>query len=913
MAKNLFTPLVSELILFLVAIAAISSQEVNKPQRLPEQLPVYVVSFSQDVQTGDASQEVGGLGGFTSRLIDLRLMEISSVTVHRVPLMPVCGDLVPPPQGQSSNPNPSSLAPVIPIGDFYVVHGSIENHLPDIFLNYVVDKCESHKLVTMFQDTQAFTLNHALEEISSSAHSIAFKIVQAIPPTQIAVEPFKGDAVQQDQKDIMTGARNSVIHAISQSSDYKVVDGSDYVVEGQITLVRNPRLIRILPMGHSIIRADLKIRAHEKEYTLAPVSGSNDQLQQLYSEIDAVVLENLPQVLLAEHLKLPSVAKNMASNALLSEANQLLSQCSGADRDCARASAEDAIQLLLPATLRDQREWKVFMALGRAQIQAGKNVDAISSLETAHKLIEQDNKAVSNADHVQVLILLGDSYRAAGEYQAAEEKYSAALRLDSKQIELYRSSALALQFDNKRIEALDTIVQGLKLSNESVTTKVLHQLAVDIIKALQVSEFEKAEIALNQAFLAGVPVANEYALLTSRRCEQMSGTDSTPESRQKAKEDLKRALDRQPTDPAIVASVYGDLARAALLDEDHQQLKAFLDEDSQELKTFLDEADKLPSDQVPANTREWIKRLRAIDQLNNSKYEKAYEFADTAYHIEPTDYAASLAAEAMLLWARCKDTAWKLGKEEAGQEQCKRQLLLRDDEVKGSVNLTPGQELELKKMYQQAADRIAPLVVKRYQGGDFIFLRANHYLEQDNRTLEQFTRIVQKDPKDASALDDLIFVCSQYLFNFDCAFSAAQKSARLLDPTAGAAPEDYLNVAEMAVLKGDDKQATDWLTMASAQPHTMKPRDESLIYLYRLWVAMRKGQSDEFKTDFESWKEATMRFRDSKDNLGWVFRGARQALDHSSSVIGKDNAGLLASMMDALENNSQTLPAWPES
>jgi hypothetical protein len=868
-------------------------------------LPVYIVDFSQNVQTDNVAQEIGGLGAFTGGLIDLRLLEIPSVTVHRVQATPICGDSLPTEQDQApGQTTPALPAPVKPSGDFYIVHGSIEAQLPDFVLSYFVDECQDHKSHNVFQDTQPFTLNHALEEITSSAHAIAFKIEQAIPPTQITVEPFKGEAVQQNQKDVITAARNDIVQAISKNSDYKIVDNSDYVVEGKITFVKNSRPIRILPQGPSAIKADLKIKAHGTEYLLTPVNGSSDQLQKLYSEIDAAVLNDLPQVLLAERFHLSKVANNMESKALLSEANQLLSQCSGADRECAISSAQYAIQLLLPATLRYQREWKVFMTLGRAQIQAGKNVAAISSLETAHNLIEQESKGgnISTAERVDVLILLGDSYRAAGEYQMAEENYSAALRLDSRQIQLYRSSALALRFDNKRIEALDTIFQGLKASNESGTTKALHELAVDIIGTLQVAEFEKAEGALDRAFLAGVPVANEYALLTSRRCEQISGTDSTPQSRKKAKEDLKKALDRQPTDPAILASIYGDLARAALLDEDRQELNA-----------YLDKAEKLPSDQVPANTREWIKRLRALDQINNAEYEKAYESADTAYHIKPTDYATSLAAEAMLWSARCKDTAWKLGKEQAGLEQCKRQFLLRDEEVKGSVNLTPAQELELKGMYQQAADRIAPLVAKRYQGGDFVFMRANHFLDQDNKTLEQFNRFVQKDPKDASALDILTFVCSQYLFNFDCAFSAAQKSARLLDPNAASAPLDFVNVAEMAVLKGDDKQALDWLRIASAQPQTTRPRDASLIYLYRLWVAMRKGQSDEFKTDFESWKEATVRFRDSKDNLGWIFRGAREALDRSRSVIGKGNARLLASMMDALENNGQTLPAWPES
>jgi hypothetical protein len=56
-----------------------------------------------------------------------------------------------------------------------------------------------------------------------------------------------------------------------------------------------------------------------------------------------------------------------------------------------------------------------------------------------------------------------------------------------------------------------------------------------------------------------------------------------------------------------------------------------------------------------------------------------------------------------------------------------------------------------------------------------------------------------------------------------------------------------------------------------------------------------------------------VRFRDSKEDLGWVFRGAREALHRSKTLIGEGKAAVLISMMDALEDNSRILPTWPES
>jgi hypothetical protein len=184
----------------------------------------------------------------------------------------------------------------------------------------------------------------------------------------------------------------------------------------------------------------------------------------------------------------------------------------------------------------------------------------------------------------------------------------------------------------------------------------------------------------------------------------------------------------------------------------------------------------------------------------------------------------------------------------------------QEKEQAAGKGATPEQKADSTKLYQQAADLTAPLVAKRFPGSDEVFMQVNHALGLDAKTQTQFESIVGQDPKDDSAVNTLMFVCSQYLFDFDCSFQAAQKDVALHDPTGPYAADDYLNLAESAVLAGKDDQAGIWLGIASKQSNTT-PRENSLIYLYSLWLAVRKGQNNLIPTDFQSWQTATNEFR----------------------------------------------------
>ena len=189
-----------------------------------------------------------------------------------------------------------------------------------------------------------------------------------------------------------------------------------------------------------------------------------------------------------------------------------------------------------------------------------------------------------------------------------------------------------------------------------------------------------------------------------------------------------------------------------------------------------------------------------------------------------------------------------------------------------------------------------------------MFADAGHALGLDAKTREQFESVLRQSPQDDSALNVLMLVCSQYLFDFGCAFSAAKQDAALQKPNGPNAAEAYVNLAEAAMLVGDGEQTQNWLNIALQQPDA-KPRDKSLAYLYHMWLAMRQGQTDQFLTDFQSWQTATEQFRQTHEDLNWVFIGAKKALHDSN--IGEKRKELLAAMMDALEDNQHPLPSFP--
>lgn len=846
------------LLLCLLMPSFITAQQVPATTAELHSLPVYVVDFKQS----EPIREIQDLGAFATGLIDLRLLEIPSLTVHRVAEVPSCETPA------SSNAGPSQMASTAAMPDnYYVVRGSLEVRLPQIVLDYFVEQCENRAVRTVLQDTQPFTIDHAREQLTVAAHAIAYKIERSTPPMPVTVELFKVEGDAPDSS-IPKTIQREVAQVLSKSSSLEVTDNSDYKIGGKVTFQKNSSLFR--PFAKTTFQAELHIDAHSTTYPISTIGGSSDALPQFYSQIAAEAQRFLPQVLLAEHLGLPEIQGNMKVDELQAKATQLLAQCSPGAGAC--TTAQDAIPLLVAAT-QQSKMWKTFSLLGQAQLLAWKYPDAVASLEMASKLAKQDadaGKHIEPSDRAQILTQLGDAYRNIEKYTQASTAYDQSLSTLPSQPELYAKKGLALRLGGDRLASLQVILAGIKAYPDHA--KPLGDQARDVIKVLQKDEFDKAENLFADASRAGLPVSNEYAFVLAQKWDQILDTSTAAEARAEARKVLTPALSLQPLDPDIQADLSLNLARAELYDGDRAKLRS-----------LVASIGKLPTDQATAGRREWALRISSQDHTNYGEYEAAAADADEALRIMASDSGSYLAATARLFLAQQKEQA-------AGSSP------------------TSEQQSAVKKLYRETADIAAPLVLKRYSDIDNVFVMANHPLGEDRKTQEQFERLLKINPNDVGALNALMFVCSQYLLDARCAFSTAQKLAALENRHGPEASSDYLNIAEVAVLTSNNDVALDWIKSAAQQPQ-LSPRNESLVYFYRLWVEIRRGQAQESAADFQAWRGAVQRFRQTHEQLNWIFDGVKKLL--SQEKLAGGGSILLREMTEALEDNNKPLPTWP--
>lgn len=857
--------------LLLVTLSGVTpapAQQAGAMDGASQPLTIYVVDFPpQSADLGD----LVGLPALASGVIQLRLLQVPSLAVHRVPVAPACGAQPQPNPGQQQlAPSPALRPTAAPAGDFYIVRGSLAIHLPDIVMDYIVEKCEVGVLKSLFKDTQPFTADRALEELTVAAHAVAFRLEQSVPRTRIVLA-FEIDGNSSDQKEVLAEIRRHMEAAITESSDLVVAETGEYKIGGRITFAK-----RALPLGPLIkwnsLRGEFYVEAGDKNYPLPAMSASRDKLPEFYTQVVGELKRNLSVVALANKRGWADLAGTMETKALLSRGSEMLDSCPKQTRIC--SDARDAIPVLAAAVAKGTANQEALALLGRAQFLAGEYADAVKSLEQARDSLKRDHdsgRVVSPAIETGVFNLLGDAYLKLNSYDLAVDAYDASLRTERSQPDIYIRKALALRSAGKRLQALQSLLEGLLTAGSSDDAKSLHSSAKGVIHVLGPDEFPEAEHELTVASSRGASVANEYALLISRTQGQILDTAAGPVNVGPA---LQRALALQPSDPDVQAEIYANLARAQLLGNDFQKADA-----------FLAQAEKLPTDQIDADNREWITRIRARYWFLQQDYDKAFAVAYVAHQIRDTDDGTLVGAMSLL-------------------------ALGQDKEKAAGANGTPAQKQEFRDLYQRSVMLIEPLVTRRYPDADGVLMAANHSLAQDAKTRQQLESLIKNNPKDDSAINALLLVCSQYLFDFDCAFSAAKMDVALHDPSAPDAAETYVNLAEAAILVGRDDQTQTWLSIALNQPH-IAPRDKALAYLYRLWLDMRQARTDQFLTDFHSWQRATEDFRQGKDDLNWLFLGARTVL--GTSNITKTRKDLLTAMMDALEDRGRPLPTWPES
>ena len=499
------------------------------------------------------------------------------------------------------------------------------------------------------------------------------------------------------------------------------------------------------------------------------------------------------------------------------------------------------------------------MLLGKTQLELGRDGDAVQSLVRAKELTAEDRESIDR--HVEVNLLLAEAAGKTGDNKRVSECYDELLSVDPTVQSFYMQKAQAEQYAGEHIAALGTLLTGIAYATDSSS---LHLEAKRLIRSLEAEDFEPAEKLFRQLQANKEQLKDETALYEWRRGSYRLDW-SDPDSLERAKGRFTEALALDPKDPSILANLYGFLVL----------VNSYKDNTAAE--GYLAKIDSLPTVDLAKEIREWLMRVRASYLLSKGKdfYGDAYSVAKQGRAINDSKQAELLQAQTATLTARNRDTLM---------------------------------EIERTARYEEAHDLVLPLARERYASlADAILSEVNRNLNRNQETQVLFTSLVEKNPKDLPAVQGLMEVCAEYLFDFQCALNAALRYAAAMPAGAKMDVGQQINTAEAGTLTGNLELANQWL--ASALSDNGLPQDlRAVAFLYRTWVSAVSTTSDDLREPFEQWREATGELRRRGTPLGWSFRGAKHALERGS--MNEKHRNLLHQMIATLEDASSPLPEW---
>jgi tetratricopeptide (TPR) repeat protein len=488
---------------------------------------------------------------------------------------------------------------------------------------------------------------------------------------------------------------------------------------------------------------------------------------------------------------------------------------------------------------------------------------AQASLELAHEKL--DSRQKGKIFEAEIDALLGDVFMQLNSFSAAQSSYLEAAKVyqalgeAGKEAEIKVRYARALQGSPERPKAVADL---LALIRRNPNDAELHRQTKSMIRELSSEDLNKVSHSADCAHAEDV--GDECALLSVQQAARLSAnSDPLPEPQILSL--ATTALDFKIADPQIRAEALCYAARAAL----HLEKYA-------EANSFLVTAEALPPQGVNAGTRDWILRLRGVYWLAQENYESAYKLLVPAAHDKGSSrYTTLLAAQASFLWG------YNLQPDPARTQQANARL-------------------------QEARDLIVPLVTERYTIADELLFQVNHALGKDQDTRDRFLEIIDKNPGDDSASRLAILTCTELLADYDCSFSVAKKSAS--SGFASKAPELQLDMVEAAMLKGDAKQAKQWLKLlrndADLSPELKMVRD-----FYLVWTSLSSNDIQTAQASFSKWRDGTSNLRQRKTPVAWSFKAAKGLLKEKQSP----DSSLILGMIEAVENDNAAIPKFTVS
>jgi len=840
-----------------------AQDSVSSPTPPPPPAPIHVyvenfrdpaaeqvapVPTSGNVNTRDVAQ-------FATSFFRLRLQEMPALEVIATRKAPECG--------ASANPSQSSVSraaqapsqtqtlaqyesrqgPAIepPGAEFFVIRVSLDSHPPDLYMDYSLEKCDGvawtklldRSRLTFSANRSTFVADKVVERLSVVAQSLAYLLEN--PPTTVAVGQFqpKEDKLAADLSDYLKGTfRRKRGFKLSETSE-----NPEYLIDGKVSVHGDQ--VQVSAELHST-------HGDQVPHALQLVTDTRKAWRTTERKVAEQSFEALNDMRLARSFGWETL-KATAFGDLLKKGEHLL--CQNEKPPC-REDPSAAIRVFQVAQEKAPAadNWNVAYLLGVAQAADYKYADAIKSLSDALGSITSPTQKSPEArkGEIKVRNTLGDVYAKYGNEEKASQQYKRSLELDPSQAELYVKRAEAL-FRNDRAGAIKLLLDGIRQLPEEGK---VHSALLENLRKLEQSDFEPVAKRFEDAFAAGVPVHDEYALLWVLDGEKQTDTKKMSQSADKA-------LGLHPVAEQIRAEAYGLRASADL------------PENLDEADKFLTWAEALPQEGLTPGTLNWLARLRCIYFLDRKNYPAAYDQAKKAQDFDANSPSNSLSAQAAVYWA--------------------------DDLQK--VDPQSSKAIELYRSAKEAAQQ---LITDRSAGADYYYIKANHALGLDQESRQTLADLLKDNPQDIEAGVNLMFVCSEYAFDFDCSYEAAKKLA----PSFKKSLVLEGDAAEAAVLKGDYQQASVWLDALLNRPD-LDPSSKAIANFYKLWISFVLDRAG-VKLDFDRLLESLTAYVQSQtDSTGDILslQGARTALARTG--LPQQKQQLLRDIISVLENPSK--------
>ena len=843
-------------IVALGAMPAASQVQQAVPRATAQRPRVYLTNFAM---RGSAPR-IPDLDKVVTQILQLELLRLP-IVVEVGSASPICG--------QSSLAGLSAKSDSENVERFnYVIVGEVRSGAEQFQALYDVWQCQDSSRKQVVHELRSIPWNDALPQLTSATRTTSSRLRDLLPRVRVTVAPISVVGTSDEtRRELASTAMMRMSEAIWGSDDLEPVDsGGDYVIRAEIHF---PSLKgRITRSGDILGKVTISkpSSAASKATTTVPatlevfsITGTRDSLATFLGELADRTVEKVDQVRFSASLGTMSLGRLNAAQ-LVEFARDAL--CYTRLAGC-RPNRDAAITALRIATrdtvVVDSVRFNAFYMLGDLQFHGNERGEAIAALQRAAAIagtLRDAHQAVADSLETFTLNHLGQAYFSARNYPDAANAYRRSLAITPAQTDIVLELSRSLRELGQGLEAIRLLASALQRPNfDPADTKEVVDQFEEVLGRL-----EGTELAANMQLIdpicrqpqlrqpcsnalsdAGVKIygagANrEQVIRLFRLVDNIAAADAYGMSRANA----------------YLALLYVSDALVVIRDDnlfglDFPSFKA----DSMDL--YLSRAEKFATGLDDKAHADWLTRLRSRYWFAMGARDSAFTLAAELNRRRPSNGAAFLAAEAALFQAI--------------------DLHRRAANVPADTAL---RQAAIRK-FQAASALLEPLVVRQYTAAFQYDVQANHVLRLetgaerwDMTTRVQLEAVLKKDTVNVEALQQMSYVCVEYLKDFECGYHWVTERPLALGmaTTLG----DSLNAVEAAVLYQKYDIAERILTALTDRE--MNACHSAVRYLYRVWIAAAKGQRDRADAAYAQWRTAATSYRDSAESGCWLFDGA---------------------------------------